>query len=330
MFIQLISSAYDIAQNISHLASDKFLIHSHPFYELHYFVRGNVEFNYRGRVFPLRPNGLTLIAPNVPHGLRVLSTAPYERYTLHFVPSLLREETQELLLGLFEPDQTEAGANDNYMPGMDRYGVLALIENLMRLVSLPDKVQVLLAPPLLEGILCCVASARAVPCASQPCALDSISLEQQIFDYIHDHYMESLSLDQLAERFYCSKSYLNNICHKRQGTTMMNYVKKSRLAYASDLIDNGYPATQAAAAAGFGEYSSFFRAYVKNYDHAPSQAALRDNRVSITMDDLTPSLASWTTANRPAIKGETLRSSIWQRCDSCQPVQDDPAYLRDK
>ena len=54
MSTDLRSANYCLAHNISHVSSDHFLIHSHPFYELYYFLSGDVHFLYDGIEYETR------------------------------------------------------------------------------------------------------------------------------------------------------------------------------------------------------------------------------------------------------------------------------------
>ena len=57
------------------------------------------------------------------------------------------------------------------------------------------------------------------------------------------------------------------------GYTLHNYITSKRLLTAREYIDNGVPILKAAQISGFGEYSSFVRAYKKQFGKAPSQDA---------------------------------------------------------
>jgi len=59
-----------------------------------------------------------------------------------------------------------------------------------------------------------------------------------------------------------------------------DYLISKRVTYVQQLLINGIPATQAATLAGFGDYTAFYRAYVKRFGHAPSQ-----DRSSTRTDD---------------------------------------------
>lgn len=91
-----------------------------------------------------------------------------------------------------------------------------------------------------------------------------------IITYLNEHFTEPITLEALAERFFISKNYLNRVFRKATGTTVMDYLIRKRVTYVQQLLINGIPATQAAALAGFGDYTCFYRAYVKRFGHAPS------------------------------------------------------------
>ena len=55
------------------------------------------------------------------------------------------------------------------------------------------------------------------------------------------------------------------------GYTIGNYVTMKRLRYARELILGGMPVTQACFECGFQSYSTFSRAYKKNFGISPTQ-----------------------------------------------------------
>lgn len=55
------------------------------------------------------------------------------------------------------------------------------------------------------------------------------------------------------------------------GYTLHNYIVNKRLLMARTLISNGMPVTKAAQESGFAEYSTFSRAYRKQFKNNPSE-----------------------------------------------------------
>ena len=77
----------------------------------------------------------------------------------------------------------------------------------------------------------------------------------------------------LADKFYLSKYYLCRAFHKATGLTINEYVRRKRLVLVHELKDEGRSLTEAALMAGFHDYSSFYRAYVKEYGVSPRNDA---------------------------------------------------------
>ncbi|RAU94196.1 response regulator transcription factor [Paenibacillus sp. YN15] len=60
-----------------------------------------------------------------------------------------------------------------------------------------------------------------------------------MMSYIHEHYAEDLTLDDLAGQLFISKNYLNQLFKKVTGETFMNYVIRVRLEKAKALLLEG-------------------------------------------------------------------------------------------
>ena len=98
----------------------------------------------------------------------------------------------------------------------------------------------------------------------------------QIIAYLNRHIGERLSIEQTAKRFFISKYYLCRLFKKHTGVTVLAYINSKRMAKAHQLISEGEPPTEVAYSLGFSDYSSFYRAYVKEIGKSPSNAAKKD------------------------------------------------------
>ena len=84
-----------------------------------------------------------------------------------------------------------------------------------------------------------------------------------IIRYLNEHLTEPVTLDELSGRFFISKYYMNRAFKKATGTTVMDYLIYKRVVMARQLMLNGFTAADAANETGFGDYSTFYRAYKK-------------------------------------------------------------------
>lgn len=69
----------------------------------------------------------------------------------------------------------------------------------------------------------------------------------------------------LAERFFISTAQFNRIFKKATGSSPWEYITLKRLTAAKEKIRSGTQVTKACIDCGFGEYSVFYRAYVKYF-----------------------------------------------------------------
>ena len=92
-----------------------------------------------------------------------------------------------------------------------------------------------------------------------------------VIAYINENIHQKLTLEMLSERFFISKTHLNRLFHKSIGTTFYDYLAHKRIVYAQQLFLSGVSASEAANKVGFGDYSSFYRAYKKITGHSPEE-----------------------------------------------------------
>lgn len=93
---------------------------------------------------------------------------------------------------------------------------------------------------------------------------------QEMIRYINQNLDSPLTLEGLARTFYMSKNHLTALFKRATGITVARYILYKRMAVVRRELAMGMPAAEAAAKAGFGDYSSFFRAYKKMFGCAPS------------------------------------------------------------
>ena len=94
-------------------------------------------------------------------------------------------------------------------------------------------------------------------------------LMHKVMSYVNRHLFDELSLDKISQRFFVSKYYLCRAFKEYAGISLFSYIASKRIVMADQLIERGEPATDVAYKVGFGSYSSFYRAYVKQNGHPP-------------------------------------------------------------
>jgi len=98
---------------------------------------------------------------------------------------------------------------------------------------------------------------------------NSFTKVNRIKKYIDEHITEELTLAMLADEFEVSIHYLSHLFKKYTGDTVLRYINVRRLNLVRGYYASGMNLLDAALMAGFGYYSSFYRAYIKEFGVSP-------------------------------------------------------------
>ncbi len=241
--------------------------HCHSVYEIYYFISGDADIMVEGKMYPLSPHTLFLIAPNVLHGIRVNSRADYVRNILFISPDSLLPERRHLLTGIL-PRNKKKPAMELLYEHTEAYRLDDFYYNLKQLDDQPPEVKEMLSPIFAEALLSQIyLLGRSIKPATFINQMPEKVME--IISYLNAHLTEQQTLDEIASHFFISKNYLNVNFKKYLSTTVMDYVRYKRIILAKQAIAAGESAMDAALQSGFTDYSSFYRAYVKYVGISP-------------------------------------------------------------
>lgn len=242
----------------SHVVSQgsKTIAPFHDEYEILYFVKGDVHYFIEGADHWLTNGGLLLIPPGVLHGIKECGDNMYERCIINIRTGVADNMTHELVKKAFE--------GERYYTNAAEYGLWEAIEDILEAESTGvDGAATVAVQALLMKIIKMKAKTRgAVPVSVSKTVAD-------VIEYINENFAEKITLDGLSSKFFISKHHLNKMFRKGTGVTVLEYVIVKRLYSAQAMIKKGTPATQAAELSGFCDYSSFYKAYVKRFEHSP-------------------------------------------------------------
>ena len=118
------------------------------------------------------------------------------------------------------------------------------------------------------SLFCLLCQRYANPLENREKSDESVNLA---LTYLHGHFRESLTLDQIAAHAGVSKFHLAREFKRSTGHTIMNTVTLLRLHEARDLIEKGSRVSDAAHSCGFSNLSYFSRSFQKQFHVLPSQ-----------------------------------------------------------
>ena len=109
-----------------------------------------------------------------------------------------------------------------------------------------------------------------------PKTLTSHPMLEQVLDFMHLHYNEDISLNQLAEIIHVNPSYLSTIFKKVYGDTIFNHLNQYRIEQAKTLlIQNNAKLYEIATLVGYSDAAYFSNLFKKHTGYTPSEYRTR-------------------------------------------------------
>ena len=243
-----------------------FSYHYHDFHKIIVFISGKVTYHIEGKAYHLKPRDILLVSQGAINKPESDPSVPYERYifwirddlscqelktcfqkandrsfNLVRADSALQERLKDLLPEIEQTLQNKRFGDPVLRDALFTQFMIYINRIFLRTSSSPDKK-----------------------------TYSSDTQVEQLLKYINRNLSENLSIDQLANRFFFSKYHMMRKFKNETGYTIHNYITSKRLLMARSLISQGMPIMKAAQASGFHDYTTFVRAYKKQFGKAPS------------------------------------------------------------
>lgn len=236
--------------------------HCHDGYEILYVIDGSGKYVIEGAEYTIKPRTVLFAPPFSYHSLQLDIDSQYERYVLQFFVSDLTPAAQDFLTSL---NKSLEGVGCYYAADALSPSIFSIFERFESADVLPEKERKEFRKLLTSEIvlLLSVATRESIP-------RDEGELGARVIKYLNEHISKDLSLDKLAKRFFVSKYYLCRAFKSHNGISIHGYINQKRVMYAKQLIESGETASAAAYRVGFGDYSAFYRAYIKLIGRSPT------------------------------------------------------------
>ena len=250
-------------------------LHYHDFYEIYFFLNGQVEFRVEGRSYSMEPGDLLLISPQELHQANIYSATTYERMVLwidrSFLLSLSTPATD--LTGCFGGDSLTR-VNLLRPARLQQATIGQLMARLHRESLSRELGSDVLAQSLMMQLMVNL-NRFSQSGSSFVLRPEKPDLVAQVLAYIGTHYQENITLESLASIFFVSKYHLSHEFSHRVGTSIYRYVLFRRLTLARELIAGGAAPGDVYQACGFGDYANFYRAFKTEYGVSPRDFAVQ-------------------------------------------------------
>jgi AraC-like DNA-binding protein len=234
--------------------------HIHSYYEVYLNLSGNVSFLVNNHIYPIKSGDIIFTRPEDVH-LCIYQAPCYHKHFCMWIDApadsplvsfshrenfsnflSLPEESREYIAGLFQKLSYAEHPDHPDHSVLSRTATLCEIMHFIQnhCVSGTDPV----APPLPEEM-------------------------QHILTYMNNHFSEIQHIKDVYDRIYISPATLNRWFRKYIRLSPREFLESKKLAYAKQLLNQGYTVTEASIHSGFADSSYFISVFKKKFGVTP-------------------------------------------------------------
>lgn len=241
-------------------------LHSHIFYEILFCRSGSVQYMMGTDRYRVQRGDIVIVPPGISHHPISMEkmAEPYRRYVMWISKKfidILRQMCDNPLEVISEPCLLRtAGTPWEYL------------EEIFQKCCKEDRLQrpgneLVLYGESMKLVAELSRAFASIPSVSQ----EKPELLNEITVYIERHLGDKITLSQTAHQFLVSKSTVSHLFSQKLGISFYRWVTQRRLIAAKNLIQEGMAMEDIFEQVGFGDYTTFYKAFKKEYGISPSQ-----------------------------------------------------------
>lgn len=250
--------------------NSSFFNHYHDYYEITFYL-GEEDTSYvKGNtVYPLRKGDIVFCRMFDSHIMDCENNEGHLRFSIGIEPRILGNYSKKSanLYLMF------SGQNPNYpimhldMMQLQKY--LRMIEDIQQLGASPG--EQVIASSIVHRILGCLYYDMQLEMGPDTISLQHIRLIGSILHYIEQNLSDSLSLQQIAQQYNYSVTYVSKLFKGVTGSSLVSYIIEKRIGRAKQLMYENIEIMQIAERVGYHNYSNFYKAFKKATGISPEE-----------------------------------------------------------
>ena len=248
-------------------------------YELIYLESGSFTLVYDDTAYSCQAGDIILIRPSVAHSFRIERgdiSQPHIHFDITYRPQSERipvsfkdiEDMSETERGWIHKDYFSLYPKTPFINIKNREEFLAVF---YRVIA--KETPSLMKKALMTELLYFIINDNFPDVLEEQ---ESSAVEIQLRDYIESGNGLTMSLDDLAKRFFHSKFYLERKFKKAFGKSIIEYRNQKRMERAEQLLEE-HSVSSVAEALGYQSIYSFSRAYKQYYGVSPTNRQAADD-----------------------------------------------------
>lgn len=267
------STNYELYHNKTTAPFD-IVYHNHDFYEVFFFISGDVKYMIEGTIYSLKPGDILLTHNKEMHKPMIDFSKPYERYILWLDPMFIRSlEEDALNLSTCFEHAVESQSHLLRASSATQTVISNFFKNLEYLDEEDAFGNALLKKCYITSLLIYINRISL----ENPYEIEYEKEYDKDYDprvndmirFINNNLTDSITLDDIAEHLYLSKYHLCRLFKKNVGLTLYQYIIKKRLIVAKSSLISGSTVKTSFINSGFSDYSNFIKAFKNEFGVSP-------------------------------------------------------------
>jgi len=233
-------------------------VHYHNSFEIYYLLKGTCWYFIDQKSYRLTAGDIALIPNGVIHKTNY-ETKNHSRMLINCSHALIPESVKNLIPELPYFSNTDATADQ----------ISEIFNTIQKEYNYPDEFSADILKNKLSELLLLIARESKVTLSKK----NESPIVESAVKYIHNHYMDTINLSDVAKYCYVSREHLSRTFKKETGFGFNEYLNVYRLKKADSLLRENpkRKISEIALSCGFNDSNYFSKSYKKMYGIAPTK-----------------------------------------------------------